>query len=415
MIKLDKSILTGGQLEPLFSLGEVCISNFYAKDDGLDAVEYPLSLGYCKDTGLVQLTSQPDASLMWGDTYWYKSGTNQFMKDALRDVVYETSKFVTSESGDVWLDIAANDGTLLGFVKDYFRVAIDPSAYPEASDNSELVVKDYFTLKSYEDNVAKRAKVVTCCAMFYDLHQPIQFLKDVNTVMQDDGIFVLQLSYTPAMLMQYEVGNVLHEHVAYYTLKSLEYALNEGGFKVEDLELNNVNGGSIRVYCSKATSNFKFKTQADRDVASIRVQSLRDFEQANGYNSKEAYVKFFDEMLAQRANFMKFLSEETSKGKTFYGYGASSKGNTVLQWYGLDPDQVVAIAERQKRKHGLYCAGSRIPVCSEKEARDARPDYMIVFPWHFIAEFKERERGYLKSGGKFVVLSPKFEVIGYED
>jgi SAM-dependent methyltransferase len=413
MIKLDKSILTGGPLESLFSLGSLCISNFYSKDSGHDAPKLELELGFCAESGLVQLTSQPDASLMWGDTYWYKSGTNQFMRDALENVVVESSKFVKWRSGDVWLDIAANDGTLLSYAKGFFRIGIDPSAYPEASNNSELIVKDYFSKEVYP--VEKKAKVVTCCAMFYDLHSPIELLKDVKSVLAEDGVFVLQLSYTPAMLIQYEVGNILHEHVAYYTLKSLEYALEKAGLKICDLELNNVNGGSIRVYCHHTEVDFKFKTRADMDIATIRVQSLRDYEAAAGYNDKERYLQFFEDMKLEREKFLNFLKQEKAAGKTFYGYGASSKGNTVLQWYGLTGDDVVAIAERQERKHGLECAGSRIPVCSESQARLARPDYMIVFPWHFIGEFKERESEYLKSGGKFVVLSPKFEVIGYED
>jgi len=413
MIKLDKSILTGGPLEPLFSLGSLCISNFYEKEVGNDAPKPELTLGFCEQSGLVQLTSQPEAHLMWGDTYWYKSGTNQFMRDALKDVVEKSQQFIRYEKEDVWLDIAANDGTLLGYVKGFYRIGIDPSAYPEASSNSELIVKDYFTAASYP--VEKKAKVITCCAMFYDLHNPITFLKDVKSVLDKNGVLVLQLSYTPAMLVQYEVGNILHEHVAYYTLKSLEYALNAAGLTVCDLELNNVNGGSIRVYCHHSDVDFKFKTRADMDIASIRIQSLRDFESSQGFNKKDCYLRFFETMKAEKDKFLSFLSEQKSAGKIFYGYGASSKGNTVLQWYGLTDRDIVAIAERQERKHGLECAGSRIPVCSEQDARAARPDYMIVFPWHFISEFKEREKEYLKNGGKFVVLSPKFEVIGYED
>ena len=413
MIKLNKSILTGSELEPLFSLGDLCISNFYQPHEDFKAPALPLELGFCPDTGLVQLTSQPDASLMWGDTYWYKSGTNKFMTEALRDVVEQTTKFVKKQAGDVWLDIAANDGTLLSFVSGFHRIGIDPSAYPEANDRAENIVKEYFSSDAYP--LKQKSKVITCCAMFYDLHEPVKFLKDVKSVLDRDGIFVLQLSYTPAMLIQKEIGNILHEHVAYYTLGSLEFALKQAGLKVCDLELNNVNGGSIRVYCHHDDVDFKFKTRADMDIAAIRVQSLRDYESNNSCNKKQGYIDFFKEMLSERQKFLNFLKTEKAAGKIFYGYGASSKGNTVLQWYGLTPNDITAIAERQERKHGLICAGTGIPVCSEQQARAAQPDYMIVFPWHFIGEFKEREKEYLKNGGKFVVLSPKFEVISYGD
>jgi hypothetical protein len=262
--------------------------------------------------------------------------------------------------------------------------------------------------------VQERASVVTVCAMFYDLGNPIGFLTDVWRVMKEDGVLVLQLSYTPLMLVQNELGNVCHEHIAYYTLKSLEYTLDKAGFKVIDLALNNVNGGSIRVYATKKDAELKFKTQADRDIAAIRVQSLRDYEEANGVNKPEAYIKFATRMAEAAKGFLEFMAAEQAKGKVFYGYGASTKGNTMLQWLGLTSKEIPFIAERQERKVGLTCVGSDIPVCSEEQARKDKPDYMIVFPWHFISEFVDRESEYLKNGGKFIVLSPKFEVISYE-
>lgn len=415
---MTNSIASGKPLEPLFSLGELDISDFLKPGEKPRGAKYPLSLGIDKESGLVQLTCQPPAELMWGETYWYKSGTNQFMKDALKDVVEKTKGFVRPKGDeDIWVDIAGNDGTLLSFVgADYAKVNIDPSAYPESQEICNVTIRDYFSAEVYQ-KVFKdsKARVVTCCAMFYDLQEPVKFISDVHEVLEDDGVFVLQLSYTPLMLIQGELGNVCHEHIAYYTLQSLEYVLGRGGFKVVDVELNNVNGGSIRVYAMKSSSPAKFKTQADRDVARIRVQSLRDFERSGLYNTAEKYKQFYFDMIYQRNEFLTFLFNEKAKGKRFWGYGASTKGNTILQWYGLGPNEIEKIAERQGRKVGLVCAGSNIPVCSEEEAREAIPDYMIVFPWHFIGEFKERERDYLKAGGKFVVLSPKFEVIGYED
>ena len=415
---MPKSIVTGKELTPLFSLGDLHISDFLKPGEQARGRKYPLELGIDEESGLVQLTEQPPAELMWGETYWYKSGTNSFMIHALKDVVEKTKEFLPkTKEREIWLDIASNDGTLLGllFPDQFTRVGMDPSSYHEAELNADIIVKDYFSSAKYFENVMGKAKVVTCCAMFYDLTDPINFVREVGDVLQDDGLFVLQLSYTPLMIIQGELGNVCHEHIAYYTLKSLEYVLSAGGFKVIDLELNNVNGGSIRVYCTKTQTDLKFKTQADRDIAKIRVDSLRKFELFYEYNKPEVYKDFFEHMRIQRSAFKAFLLEEKEKGKVFWGYGASTKGNTILQWYGLGPNDIEQIAERQGRKVGLVCSGSDIPVCSEEDARARVPDYMIVFPWHFISEFKEREKEYLKAGGKFVVLSPKFEVIGYED
>lgn len=411
MKDLSKSILTGEPLVPIFSLGEMCISDFVEPTE-TECKKYPLDVGFDKETGLVQLMSQPDSSLMWGEKYWYKSGTNEFMRNALKDVVESAVKF-KKKVGGVWLDIASNDGTLLSQVpKDFTKIGIDPSAYEESYSSSDLIIKDYFSKDCYFNALSQKSDVVTCCAMFYDLQEPVAFLKDVYSVMSEDGIFVLQLSYTPAMLKQLEVGNVLHEHVAYYTFNSLKYALKASGFKVEDVELNNVNGGSIRVYASKAESGVDFKTQADRDIAEIRIAALEAFEEKSKSNSIENYQEFYKSMVLERENFLNFLKQENASGKVFYGYGASSKGNTVLQWYGLTSKDIVKIADKQGRKSGLLCSGSLIPVCSEEQAREEMPDYMVVFPWHFIGEFLERERDYINKGGKLVVLSPKFQVFG---
>ncbi len=409
------SILTGKPLKPLFSLGDLYISDFIKPGEQPRAGAQPLSLGMDEETGLVQLTAQPAAELMWGEIYWYKSGTNSFMKEALANVVKDTRAFLKKQEG-VWLDIASNDGTLLSYVPQTFlRVGIDPSSYEEARHNADFIYVDYFSKGVYEKITDKKADVVTICAMFYDLGDPVGFLKDVFSVMNKDGVLVLQLSYTPLMLIQNELGNVCHEHIAYYTLKSLEYALGAAGFQVIDLELNNVNGGSIRIYATKKGEPLTFKTQADRDIAGIRVQSLRDYELNTGSNTPEIYRKFALNMAESAQKFRDFLAEERAKGKVFYGYGASTKGNTMLQWLGLTPKEIPFIAERQERKVGLVCAGSNIPVCSEEQARADKPDYMIVFPWHFISEFVEREKEYLQGGGKFIVLSPQFKVIGYEN
>jgi NDP-4-keto-2,6-dideoxyhexose 3-C-methyltransferase len=294
------------------------------------------------------------------------------------------------------------------------RVAIDPSAYEECNYIADAVVKDYFSYEAFRNaKTPEKAAVITCCAMMYDLTDPVSFLKDVDKSLKDDGIFVAQLSYTPLMLIQKELGNICHEHAAYYTFQSLEICLRMGGFKVLDVDLNEVNGGSIRVYCIKNdTDESLFRTQACRDVADIKKASLRDFEYNNAYNERDTYITFFKRMLQEKEKAINFLKDQKAAGKSVIGYAASTKANTVLQWMGIGPDLIPKIAERQERKVGLLTSGSNIPICSEEEARADKPDFMVVFAWHFISEFKEREAEYLKAGGKLVTFSPKFEIHG---
>jgi hypothetical protein len=286
--------------------------------------------------------------------------------------------------------------------------------FADAMDKADVSIKDYFSKAVYRNSSLgdKKAKFISCCAMFYDLQKPVAFLKDVHGVLAEEGIFTLQLSYSPLMVIQNDISNICSEHIAYYTLASLKYVLSKAKFKIMDAELNNVNGGSIRLYCAKKSFDANlFKTQADRDIAKIRVDSLEEWESKNSVNTAGFYKSFYKKALSQKGKLLKFLKQQKAAGKTIWGYGASTKGNTFLQWAGIWP-YITKIADRQERKHGLFTVGTNIEVCSEEEMRKAQPDYLFVFPWHFISEFKTREKEYLNKGGKFIVTSPQFEIVG---
>lgn len=401
----------------MFSLGDLYVSDFLAKGQTPKSPPIEHALAFDKESKLAQLTTQADAAVMWGDSYWYRSGTNKFMSDALYDVAVKTIGSTSYADGDVYLDIASNDGTLLSHVKtispNLKRAGVDPSMFADAMDKADVSIKDYFSVAAYRNSSLgnKNAKFVSCCAMFYDLQKPVAFLKDVHEVLADDGIFTLQLSYTPLMVIQNDISNICSEHIAYYTLASLKYVLSKAKFRIMDIELNNVNGGSIRLYCVKKFFDPNhFKTGADRDIAKIRMDSLEEWESGNSVNTIGFYKMFYKKALSRKEKLLKFLKREKEAGKTIWGYGASTKGNTFLQWAGIAP-YIVKIADRQERKHGLFTVGTNIEVCSEEEMRNAQPDYLFIFPWNFISEFKEREKEYLDKGGKFIVTSPRFEVI----
>jgi hypothetical protein len=220
------------------------------------------------------------------------------------------------------------------------------------------------------------------------------------------------MSYTPLMIEQLAFDNICHEHLEYYTLSSLKYLLDRHNMQIVDCELNDVNGGSFRISIrhAKATPH-TYATAPYRDVARMRVQSLLTYEHKLGVNKKSYYMSFFKKISALKKQTVDFIRKEKAKGKRIWGYGASTKGNTLLQWFGLNETHLDAIAERQGRKVGLKTAGSNIPIASEDDMRAAKPDYVLILPWHFIAEFVQREESYLANGGSFIVPCPKFEVI----
>jgi len=402
----------------LFSLGELYVSDFINDDDDARAGKHDMTLIIDERYGAARLEKCTPIHSMFGK-YWYRSGINQTMKNELENIVKSINSVQKLNDGDLWLDIACNDGTLLSFVPDNVnKLGIDPaedSFYNESSKIADEVIQDFFTYENFQKSKFKdkKANVITCIAMFYDLDNPIDFLKDVISVMDDDGLLVMQMSYTPLMIKQLAFDNICHEHVYYWSLMSIQKLLKKVGLKVVDCQLNDINGGSFRLYIKKKRSNVNtFSTAPYRDVCNVRIDSLIKWERSLKLDEKEIWLDFFKKIETLKTKTVNFIKEEKAKGKTICGYGASTKGNTLLQYFGLDNTLIDAIAERSPYKFGLKTIGTNIPIKSEEEVRLMKPDYMLVLPWHFMAEFIIREDEFLSNGGKFIVPCPTFEIIG---
>jgi len=391
----------------MFSLGDLYLNNFLAPGE-LPGERHELSLIMDESCGAARLEHPVDNSKMFGK-YWYQSGTNESMKAALKDVVDSVLPHAGTHYGQAWIDIASNDGTLLRFVPDYFiRMGVDPceKRIYEKGQKHSIVFNDYFKKELF---TGMRASVITCIAMFYDLTNPDTFLQDVYEVLDKDGIFVIQQSYAPLMLKQLAFDNICHEHNYYHSLTSMKIILERTGFEIVDCTLNDVNGGSFRLFIKKKGA--KFASQPYRDVCNMRIESLLQYEQEMKISDKETWLKFITEVIELGRQVTSFIHDVVAGGKVVMGYGASTKGNTLLQFFGLDNTCITAIAERQPSKWGLHTPGTNIPIISEEEMRAAKPDYLLVLPWHFIAEFTEREKDFLNGGGHFIVPCPKFVVI----
>ena len=402
------------------TLGDHYVSDFIKSEADYEGrKKYSLDLELNEEIGAPHLTEIPPSEMMWGK-YWYRSGINATMTKELGNIVEEITSRVKSQPGDIWLDIACNDGTLLKQLPyNYLRVGIDPADDTFIAESSKVatIVQDYFSEKAFRRAVPDtnlKAKVITTIAMFYDLLDPHPFIKDVYNILDDNGIWVLQLSYSPLMIKQLAFDNICHEHAYYHSMGSFKKLFEQNGLKIVDCSLNDVNGGSFRVYVQKQTADItSFGTSPLRDVCDFRVQSLLDYENTHyNMNDIKVWEKFQSDIEALREQTVAFIKEEKAKGKVICGYGASTKGNTLLQWFGLDHTLIDAIAERSPYKFGLKTIGTNIPIISEEEMRKLNPDYMLVLPWHFIAEFVQREDEYLSNGGKFIVPCPKFEIIG---
>lgn len=294
------------------------------------------------------------------------------------------------------------------------KIGIDPSNVAEhARKIADKLIIDFFTAEAFQREMGeKRAKIITSIAMFYDLEDPNRFVSDIKRALDLDGLWIIQMSYLPLMLKTNEFGNICHEHLEYYSLQSLEYLLNLHGFEIVDVELNDINGGSLRAYIrNRGADANDFGDATYRALAADRVQTMRESEIKLGLAGKPVYAEFATRVERIRQDTVQFVKDAVVAGKKVYVYGASTKGNTVLQYFGLDHTLITAAAERNPDKWGRVTVGTNIPIVSEADARSAKPDYFLILPWHFLEEFMAREHDYLYSGGRFIVPFPYFTLI----
>jgi hypothetical protein len=408
-------------MKELFNLGELYVSDFLGENDEPRGGKVEMKMMLDESTGNVRLEKAAPLDVMYGK-YWYRSGINQSMKNELQRIVNSILDVKKLKENDIWVDIACNDGTMFDFIpNNIIKIGIDPvdnSYKNESEKRSDLIIQDYFSADVYKKSKfgTQKAKVVTSIAMFYDLENPDTFIQDVGEILDDNGLWVLQLSYTPLMIEQLAFDNICHEHIYYYSLFNLKKLMEKNGFKIVDCQLNDTNGGSFRVYVMKENADVKkFATQPHRDVCNFRIQSLLTLEEKLKLDSVDTWMDFYNRILDLKEQTVSFIKSEKEKGKKIWGYGASTKGNTLLQYFGLDNTLIDGIAERSVYKWGLKTVGTNIPMYSEEQMRNEKPDYLLVLPWHFISEFVERERDFLLCGGKFIVPCPKFQIIGLDD
>lgn len=391
----------------VLDLGEQDLTGVFPTTTDEQVTVGPLQLVWSPSSGLLQLGHSYEPTEMYGDNYGYRSGLNQSMVDHLRRTVGRLEAMGGLKAGDSILDIGSNDSTLLKAyqTEGLDRLGIDPtgnkfkSYYP---DDVGLVA-DFFSAQNYWSATEKKAKIVTSIAMFYDLEDPLAFVKDVAAVLADDGLWHFEQSYMPTMLRKNSYDTVCHEHIEYYSLMVIHNLLRQAGLKIVDFELNTINGGSIAI--TAAHDHNKIAT--NQVLVEWQLEQERRWE----LDTPAPYFAFADRVERHREDLLRLIRGLTSQGYRVLGYGASTKGNVLLQYCGLTSEDIIAIVEVNEEKFGRFTPGTHIPIVSEAEAEALKPDFYLMLPWHFRDGILKRETNMRNAGVKFISPFPVIQIV----
>jgi NDP-4-keto-2,6-dideoxyhexose 3-C-methyltransferase len=399
-------ICGNARLVPVLDLGEQALTGVFPRTRGAAITRGPLRLVKCHGSadccGLVQLAHTYDLDAMYGDSYGYRSGLNAAMVRHLADKVAWLRTRRPLQAGDLVLDIGSNDATLLAqYPADLTLLGIDPTTpkFQRYHPRHVTAVPDFFSAAAFRRAAGKRqARIVTSVAMFYDLPAPMQFVHDVASVLSDDGVWHFEQSYLPAMLAANAYDTVCHEHLEYYALRQVQWMTSRAGLGITDVHCNGVNGGSFAVTVQKGCADAPV-------VAEILAREAH-------LESLSTWERFAAKVAQHRQDLRRVLGELKAAGKKVYGLGASTKGNVVLQYAGITPDLLPAIAEVNPDKFGCFTPGTELPICAEAELARARPDVLLVLPWHFRQGFLASRAEFLAGGGRLLFPLPEIELVG---
>ena len=405
-MKINKCrICNSKKLASLFSLGNLSFTGKFSTLNKTVKTK-PISVIICKTCELVQLAHNYDLKYLYGPDYGYRTGINKTMLNHVKNITLNLSKKTNLKKNDLVLDIASNDGSLLNFYKNgVIKFGIDPilKKYKDNYKKIKYSSSSFFSANKVKTQTKKKFKIITALSVFYDAANPKKFLSDVKKLLLPDGIFLLEFADLASILKFKMFDTICHEHLEYYSTKVIINLTKQIGLRVFDIKQNDINGGSKQYFIchqnSYIKSNMKVVEKVLKDEIRLKLNKI------------ETFKKFFKEINNLKFTLKKFLNSRSNKNKIIHCYGASTKGNVLLQYFNINNKKIKFVAERNKNKYGLVTPGTRIKIISEKLSRALRPDYYLVLPWHFKKEILLREKKTRNNGTKFIFPLPSFKVI----
>ena len=394
------------ELFDLFSLGKISFTGRFPNTIRQNVPKAYLNVLMCKKCKLVQLDRNFDLNYLYGKSYGYRTGINKTMTDHVKKIVRKCSALVKLKSKQYVLDIGSNDATLLNFyANDIIKVGVDPlvNKYKKFYKKINYKISNFFKIKDIEKiKIKKKFKIISGLSVFYDLRDPNKFIKEIKKILDDNGVFVLEHVDLYYIIKNNIFDTICHEHLIFYSSKIIIEMMKNNGLKVFNHEYNEINGGSSRYYICHSKTNFKVSKN-------IKKVLLR--ENLQGIELKKTYKLFFTKILNEKIKLIKLIKKIKNEKQDIHGYGASTKGNVLLQFYNINNKVVNYIADRNPLKWNSFTPGTRIKIISESQSRKIKPHFYLVLPWHFKNEILIREKNIRKKGTKFIFPLPKVRVV----
>ena len=406
--KIEKCRGCGGaHLITTLKLGNQFLTGVFPRSKLDNITCGPLELVWCEECHLLQMAHSFSLEEMYGENYGYRSGLNGSMVHHLQNKVNYLQGLVQLDNNDAVLDIGSNDATSLKAYKgDFKRIGVDPTGtkFKNYYTNGIELIPTFFSATKFRESYPSlNPKIITSIAMLYDLENPGEFIKDICEILHDEGVWHFEQSYMPSMLRTNSYDTICHEHLEFYSFEVINNLLAKSGMRAIDVQMNAVNGGSFAVTACKINAHYS----ENKPIISWLLQQ----EKLMKLNSADPYLEFSDRIFKHRDSLKSLINSLVADGKKVFGYGASTKGNVLLQFCGFTSEEIPFIAEVNSDKFGSYTPGSLIPIISEEEAKKMKPDYFLVLPWHFRDDILRREKAYIQAGGKFIFPMPEIEII----
>jgi len=393
------------KLKNLFSLGNLSYTGKFPNKKTINIKKKELGLAICNKCKLIQLNQNFNLKFLYSKDYGYRTGINKTMTDHMNNLQILLSRMAKLEPGDSVLDIASNDGTLLNFYnKNVIKVGIDPlvNKYSKYYKKINHKVSDFFSSSKVKRKTKNKFKIITALSVFYDAKDPNKFLKDINELLDKDGIFLLEHADLLSIIKQRMFDTICHEHLYYYSTKFIVNILLKHNLRVFDLKKNNINGGSTQYFICKKTAKYKTSYK--------NINRVLNEEKRYQLEKVKTFTNFFKIINKIKLKTIKYLNSLILNKKVIHGYGASTKGNVLLQYFNINNNYINFISDRNPKKNNCYTPGTKIKIISEKESRNKLPDYYFVLPWHFKKEILKREIKIRKKGCKFIFPLPNLRI-----